>query len=186
MLKIFHFFFLRKNAKFLKFFQAQNCHCWQILTKKIHFLSKNSSKFFGFPLKIQAFWKNKLGNLRFFLTLLTIFEKSLTFFLQNLTILDRFFEIFSLFHWKFKFFLQQKSWFFSDTFDKFWDNFNFFSCKISNFLSKMQHFFWKICNFLTKNPHFSERKIHYFFPSIFNFQFLRRKNNIFKAKFWKI
>ena len=167
---------------FWNFFKLKTAIVDRFWQRKIHFLRKNSSKFFSFPLKIQALWKN----LRFFLTLLTIFEKTLTFFLQNLTILDRFFEIFSLFHWKFKFFLQQKSWFFSDTFDKFWDNFNFFSCKISNFLSKMQHFFWKICNFLTKNPHFSERKIRYFFPSIFNFQFSRRKNNIFKAKFWKI
>ena len=186
MLKIFHFF-CEKMQNFWNFFKLKTAIVDRFWQKKIHFLSKNNSKFFGFPLKIQAFWKNKLGKLRFFLTLLTIFEKTLTFFLQNLTILDRFFEIFSLFHWKFKFFLQQKSWFFFLTLlTNFGTTLTFFPAKLAIFWAKCNIFFWKICNFLTKNPHFSERKIHYFFPSIFNFQFLRQKNNIFKAKFWKI
>ena len=55
----------------------------------------------------------------------------------------------------------------------------------------MHHFFWKICHFLMKNPHFSERKIRYFFPSIFNFQdekitFLRQNFEKFRnfGRFW--
>ena len=126
--------------------------------------------FFWFSAKkMQKFWNFSSSKLQF----LTDFWNEFSFFDPKRQI----FEIFSVFHWKFKFFekINLEIWIVCSTFDKFLENLNFFPEKLANF--EQNSTFFRAKNSIYDN-----------FWQIFQFSISRRKIDITRAKiqkFWQ-